>query len=515
MSGCFGRRIHSSSTLVLGVLGSILLMSDRSWSEIGTLRVTEIDPFGDEVEITNVGGAFTTQADHPFCHRFDYGSSILAFTNFPAGSRTVYSIFRLTDNDSDFWLYESEPFTTASNIVHGLKYGPQANIGRTGLAVTVGLWPSTTDYAPAPSPGMTLAWDGFGVEPADWYVDQTPTMGTADVTVPGTLPAGLTSAGGAQTFETMSLGDEVVALTDWSFVDSSSAPGMFTVRCVRDVLSVALMPTLSSQRWLRIRDQEAAGATNRMSTPPLTTAFDPVYRWTFWVNLERMPPGGSVTKPALLVQHDDGGFADAWGIAFTSTGANLVVEGIGGTSASTSLYALTSPTGVGDWVKLCLEANPTDHTVSACVNDGPAVLLMTALSPTADPRHFRLSYRGDGVGNILTLALDDVSLEIDNATDVVTPHPHVAALHPAIPNPFNPRTTISFDVVDPGDVALEVYDVSGRHLRTLLREFRVAGTHQVRWDGRDAQGRDLPSGTYVVRLASGGFSGQSKITLVR
>ncbi len=83
------------------------------------------------------------------------------------------------------------------------------------------------------------------------------------------------------------------------------------------------------------------------------------------------------------------------------------------------------------------------------------------------------------------------------------------------PNPFNPRTTISYDLPEAGPVRLCVYDLAGRLLRTLVDEIRAQGSHDAVWDGRDASGRDVGSGTYLARLEFGGQVESVRMGLVR
>jgi len=111
----------------------------------------------------------------------------------------------------------------------------------------------------------------------------------------------------------------------------------------------------------------------------------------------------------------------------------------------------------------------------------------------------------------------DPALRIDGD---VTPVPDAPPLREALvrpsPNPFNPRTSIRFELPARTAVRLVVYDVKGRVVRVLLDgDVRNAGPHAVPWDGRDAQGRDAPSGTYIVRLQAGPTSATSKLALVR
>jgi hypothetical protein len=83
------------------------------------------------------------------------------------------------------------------------------------------------------------------------------------------------------------------------------------------------------------------------------------------------------------------------------------------------------------------------------------------------------------------------------------------------PNPFNPRTTISYEIPAAGHVRLEIHDLRGRLVRTLLDGWQPAGSGVVVWDGRDARGRACASGVYVHSLQAGGATHLGKILLVR
>ncbi|HPF35316.1 MAG TPA: M14 family zinc carboxypeptidase [Candidatus Krumholzibacteria bacterium] len=83
------------------------------------------------------------------------------------------------------------------------------------------------------------------------------------------------------------------------------------------------------------------------------------------------------------------------------------------------------------------------------------------------------------------------------------------------PNPFNPSTTVSYELAAAGRAVLEVYDVQGRLVRTLLDETRPAGAGTALWDGRADDGSAAASGMYFVRLRSGGESRSLKAMLVK
>jgi len=88
-------------------------------------------------------------------------------------------------------------------------------------------------------------------------------------------------------------------------------------------------------------------------------------------------------------------------------------------------------------------------------------------------------------------------------------------LLPNYPNPFNPSTTLQFELQRRSNVLLQITDVSGRHVRTLVNDSRSAGHHEVKWDGRDDAGNSITSGVYLSRLESKGVVQSQKMLLVR
>jgi len=94
--------------------------------------------------------------------------------------------------------------------------------------------------------------------------------------------------------------------------------------------------------------------------------------------------------------------------------------------------------------------------------------------------------------------------------------PVTYALRQNLPNPFRGGTSVRYDVpVDGAAVRLEVYDVTGRRVRTLFDGPRSAGSWAAVWDGRDERGARCGSGVYYCRLSADGHEKNIKMTLLR
>jgi len=87
-------------------------------------------------------------------------------------------------------------------------------------------------------------------------------------------------------------------------------------------------------------------------------------------------------------------------------------------------------------------------------------------------------------------------------------------VYPNVPNPFNPSTTIGFEVSPAGGVDVDVFSPAGVKVRTLVHESLDAGYHEVRWDGREDAGRPVASGVYIARVRAHGVSRTHKMMLL-
>jgi len=83
------------------------------------------------------------------------------------------------------------------------------------------------------------------------------------------------------------------------------------------------------------------------------------------------------------------------------------------------------------------------------------------------------------------------------------------------PNPGNPQVTLVIELPGTAEVSVEILDLRGRRIRSVLSSTMAAGRHEMRWDGMDDWGRGAPSGTYLVWLRAGGHEEGRFLNLVR
>ena len=83
------------------------------------------------------------------------------------------------------------------------------------------------------------------------------------------------------------------------------------------------------------------------------------------------------------------------------------------------------------------------------------------------------------------------------------------------PNPFNPSVTIEYSLPTAGRATVDVFDVAGRKVKSLVSADLAAGPHTVTWQGRNDAGQALPSGVYFVMAVGSGAVNVSKVVLAK
>jgi hypothetical protein len=111
-------------------------------------------------------------------------------------------------------------------------------------------------------------------------------------------------------------------------------------------------------------------------------------------------------------------------------------------------------------------------------------------------RHFTLTVKSKAPGNPFLL-------------------PKSYELHQNLPNPFNPQTLIKYDLPEAAQVRLEIFNLLGQRVATLVNAFQPAGPKSVLWEGTDQRGIKVSSGLYIYKIRAGSFSVAKKMLLLK
>jgi len=117
--------------------------------------------------------------------------------------------------------------------------------------------------------------------------------------------------------------------------------------------------------------------------------------------------------------------------------------------------------------------------------------------------------------SIRTIGFDRTIISQQTKKMTIENIPDQFALHNNYPNPFNPVTTIRYDLPLGTDVHLVVFDILGREVRTLVNEKQEAGFKSIRWNGKNDMGQQVSAGMYFYRIQAGSFSKVQKMVLLK
>ncbi len=306
------------------------------------------------------------------------------------------------------------------------------------------------------------------------------------------------------------------ATAQMQFVHNVPGAGMVDIY-VQDLLIVDDLDFREATRFLVVPAGEqtidVVGGSAADNSNPLFSSTETI--------LADQPHWGVATggqTPALLIEEVPGGNGKfSYMIAHGAEGANAIdLNIIDETPAHDFVSAIVSGLGFGGFFGP-VTLDPGTFNVEAAT-DGMQVDVFRMMVPDGSS--------GEG-GNILLLtsgvigsdpALALITIDAQGTVDIPPVStatedlavPERFALHANFPNPFNPTTTIRFDLDAPGFTTLTVYNLLGRHVATLVAEPLTAGTYEMAFDASH-----LPSGPYLYRLTSGALSQQRMLLLVK
>ena len=173
-----------------------------------------------------------------------------------------------------------------------------------------------------------------------------------------------------------------------------------------------------------------------------------------------------------------------------------------------------------DYVFLKINNEPGNFTFA----DSSGHFEMQLPAGTYDIYAERVFYENNIIGNV-TVENEQTTEVNFNMTSTLPPVsiddgtiPHTSLFTPHLsnyPNPFNPTTTISFDLAQASNVSLIIYNIKGQKVKTLTTEFLKEGTHSVVWNGKNNSNKSVASGLYFYKLTSGKDTVTHKMLLLK
>jgi hypothetical protein len=177
----------------------------------------------------------------------------------------------------------------------------------------------------------------------------------------------------------------------------------------------------------------------------------------------------------------------------------------------------------GDGDMDVLSASYDDDEIAWYENDGDESFTAHNIAYSADQALsvYAADLDGDGDVDVLSASqLDDKIAWYENMGTSVNVSdndliPEAFALYANYPNPFNPTTTISYDLPEQARATLGIYDILGKQIKTLVNQSQDAGNRIAVWDGTDDLGKQVSAGVYLYRIEAGEFTQTRKMLLLK
>jgi hypothetical protein len=171
-----------------------------------------------------------------------------------------------------------------------------------------------------------------------------------------------------------------------------------------------------------------------------------------------------------------------------------------------SIGVVTTSNGGNSW-NIAHEVFPTGDI-------GPENVSLTINTPDVGSNSFQIAFFFDGYSYDLDYwYIDDIVLSTStHSGNIVSLRNKLIGNYP---NPFNPSTTIAFSLLEPGNVSINIFNVKGEKVKTLVNQNFSAKEHSIVWNGTDDNGRRVASGVYFYRMISNDYSSSRKMILMK
>tara|TARA_Y100001970_G_C14122585_1_gene797142 strand:- start:267 stop:1070 length:804 start_codon:yes stop_codon:yes gene_type:complete len=215
-----------------------------------------------------------------------------------------------------------------------------------------------------------------------------------------------------------------------------------------------------------------------------------------------------LTDGVVTVTGTAGGDASAaWAVSTNSSGTILGFSFSGTTMTAGSGHFLDvtgtyDPAHAGMNVGVSALEDCATNGAPSCNDDGDTRMVLSSPAGTSLTSSFATG--------CWTVGSSDMCSELN------TDHSAYSfGLSKNYPNPFNPTTTIGYDVAVAGDVSIVIYDMMGREVKNLVSDYANPGSYSVVWNAKNNQGLEVSAGMYVYKMIAGDFVQVNKMLLVK
>jgi len=183
-----------------------------------------------------------------------------------------------------------------------------------------------------------------------------------------------------------------------------------------------------------------------------------------------------------------------------------------------NFYSLQFKANIGSLKFNTLKASlPEDWCVTFNSVDGKLSVAAAGVTPISEGTVATLVFNVDKGQKAQKVQMDVLMNESTTAalSAEVGALPTEFALENNYPNPFNPTTTIKYQLPKDVRVNVTIYNIQGQVVRSLVNEDQKAGYYTIQWDGRSEAGVSVASGIYIYRINAGSFATAKKMVLMK
>ncbi len=261
--------------------------------------------------------------------------------------------------------------------------------------------------------------------------------------------------------------------------------------------------------------------------PGMTTLLDPAAAWAADVSLNSSV---SALDASYILQYLVGkrglpNLPKPIVASGTLSWGNLVSGEVAGTITlplkvrnASNIYSVEFKANIGSLKVDDLKANlPKDWLIIYKATEGKLAVAAAGVTPISDGNIATICFKVDKDQKPEKVDVDVLMNESTNQTlsVQVAPLPTEFALENNYPNPFNPTTTIKYQLPEDVRVSVTIYNIQGQVVRTLVNEDQKAGYYTIQWDGRSEAGTTVATGIYIYRINAGSFVTAKKMVMMK